>query len=129
MPGLKTAIVKRLLTLFPAYPTEEYLGTYWINGEVATRRAAGEFEDEQAGGLLKFFTDLNEPGRPGPARILDLGSGFGGRAVAFQHHFRCEVLGLEIDPRMAAWGHQFSQSNDAAGVLFVAGVGEAIPLS
>jgi SAM-dependent methyltransferase len=123
---LTVQIAKRVLNSVPAYPLEGYLPFDQLTEEIAALRAKGELEDEQSGGLLKFFPHLS---CLRPERILDLGCGFGGRTIEFQRRFSCPALGLEIDGRIVSLAQRFARSIGATDVNFIAAVGESIPLA
>jgi ubiquinone/menaquinone biosynthesis C-methylase UbiE len=89
------------------------------------RRAKEEFDDELAGGFLKFFrTKLDASGQI----ALDLGCGFGGRTVQFARQLGCHTVGLEINEQMAGPAQRFAKSMGSTDVCFIAGWGESIPL-
>ena len=118
-------IAKVLLKLLPAVPRAEYLPLDRITLNVAMERARQENEDERAGGLLKFFGE--EP-RIKAEMTLDLGCGFGGRTVEFQRRTDGYVIGLEIDYRVSMFASRFALAADSERPLFLAGVGERLPL-
>jgi SAM-dependent methyltransferase len=117
-------LAKLALGLLPARPAPDYLPIAQITESSAINRAMGEFEDERAGGFLKFFA---LEAIPSGQLMLDLGCGFGGRTVQFQRILGGHMIGLEIDPRMAAPALRFARSMGAAEVSFVVGAGEALP--
>jgi SAM-dependent methyltransferase len=120
-----TKIAKAALQAFPARPSAEYLPMEEVTPEHAARRARGELEDEEAGGLLKFFERIEVPG----GAILDLGCGYGGRTIAFQRRFGGRVYGLDVDARMVGPASRFAHSVGVEEAYFVAGVGEALPFA
>lgn len=126
MRKLLTGIAKAALRLLPAYPSPEYLPLDQITVSSAMARAREELEDERNGGFLKFFGD---GAKVSGEVVLDLGCGFGGRTVEFQHRVNGQIIGLEIDQRMAAGALQFADSMGSKHTAFVAGFGECLPFA
>jgi SAM-dependent methyltransferase len=124
MGGFFVKVAKCALRLLPAWPAPDYLPLDQITESSALNRARCEFEDERAGGFLKFFAGQV---MPSGHLMLDLGCGFGGRTVEFQRILGGHMIGLEIDSRMAAPALRFARSMGAAEVSFLVGVGEALP--
>jgi SAM-dependent methyltransferase len=126
MTRLLTWIAKLVLRALPVYPAADYLPLEQLTMESGLRQAKVSYEDERQGGLLRFFDGkVNfECGR-----ALDLGSGFGGRTVAFQEATGGEVVGLEIDARLGRPSLAYAGEARNGGVAFVAGLAEALPFA
>ena len=126
MAGLLTSIAKLILRALPVYQAADYLPLEQLTLESGLRQAKVSYEDEQQGGLLRFFEGkVNlECGM-----ALDLGSGFGGRTIAFQRATGGEVVGIEIDPRVAQPSLAFAREMRNDKVAFVAGLAEALPFA
>src|SRR5438128_1140504 len=126
MTRLLTRIAKLVLRTLPVYPAADYLPLEQLTLESGLRQAKVSYEDEQQGGLLRFFE-----GRINLqcGRALDLGSGFGGRTIAFQRVTGGEVVGLEIDERMAQPSLAFACEMQNDDVSFVVGLAEALPFA
>lgn len=126
MTGLLTRIAKLVLRTLPVYPAADYLPLEQLTLESGLRQARVSYEDERQGGLLRFFegkVDLE------CSKALDLGSGFGGRTIAFQRATGGEVVGLEIDERMAQPSLAFAREMHNGDVSFVVGLAEALPFA
>lgn len=129
-------IAKLALRLLPAYPEADYKPVDQITDDVAMRLARAAYDDEiESGcGFLNYFDGKM---KPSGEMILDLGCGFGGRTLAYQRVTGGQVVGLEIDSRMAAPALRFTRSLESAaesarGLIsasFAAGVGEALPFA
>jgi SAM-dependent methyltransferase len=124
--SILTKIAKAALKAFPARPSAEYLPMDEVTPEHAARRAKGELEDEESGGLMKFFDAA--PDLPEGA-ILDLGCGYGGRTIAFQRRFGHRAYGIDVDPRMVGPARRFARSLGVEDADFVAAVGEDLPFA
>jgi SAM-dependent methyltransferase len=123
---LAVKVAKAVLELAPAYGTPRNLPTVEAKLERAMARARTAYEDEKAGGLLKFFgPDVDLSGDV----ILDLGSGYGGRTLAFQRATGARALGLDVNPKMAAAARRFALVEGVREAHFLTGVAEALPLA
>jgi SAM-dependent methyltransferase len=120
-------IAKGILGLFPAYPSSEYVALKHESPDLALRRSQEEFDDERAGGFLKFFESVDGLVDVTTGSVLDLGCGFGGRTVEFEHRLKAHTVGLEIDERVGAIARRFAESKGAGNTSFVTGVGNALP--
>ena len=126
MRRLLVKLATAMLRLLPAYPSEDYKPIDQITPEIALRRTKEEIEDERATGFFRFFEELE---LPAASSALDLGCGFGGRTIEFQKSIAGHVIGLEIDPRVVGPSYRFANASSPGSVSFVAGFGEALPLT
>src|SRR5579859_4163544 len=93
------AIAKAYLKLAPAFPPR-----HWTAAK-ALERAQMEYEDEIAGGFLKWFPKVNLSGKS----VFDIGSGYGGRTARYRELGAQKVVGLEIFPRMVEEAQAFAE--------------------
>ena len=128
MKSVLHGIAKTILNLFPAYPSSEYVALEQTSPDLAMKRSQEEFEDEQAGGFLKFFESVDGFDDVTVATVLDLGCGFGGRTIEFERRLKAHTIGLEINQRVGAIAHRFAESKGAGNISFVTGLGNALPL-
>lgn len=123
-------IAKLALRLLPAYPEADYKPVDQITDDVAMRLARAAYDDELESGC-GFLDYFDGKAKPSGEMILDLGCGFGGRTLAYQRVTGGQLVGLEIDSRMAAPALRFTRSMESAEAStrasFAAGVGEALP--
>lgn len=126
MTRLLTWIAKLVLRALPVYPAADYLPLEQLTIESGLRQARISYEDEQQGGLLRFFAGKV---KLECGRALDLGSGAGGRTIAFQAATGGEVVGLEIDERIGRPSLAFAREMQNDGVAFVTGLAEALPFA
>jgi SAM-dependent methyltransferase len=82
-----------------------------------------EYEDEIAGGFLKWFPSLSLSGKD----VLDLGCGYGGRSVRFAELGSRSVTGIEPEDRQCSEAREFATLHNVAAT-FMAGSGECLPL-
>ena len=82
-----------------------------------------EYEDEVAGGFLKWFPSLSLAGKD----VLDLGCGYGGRSVRFVELGSRSVTGVEPAERQCSEAREFATRRDVAAT-FVIGFAECLPL-
>jgi SAM-dependent methyltransferase len=87
-------------------------------------RATMEYEDEVAGGFLKWFPSLSLAGKD----VLDLGCGYGGRSVRYAELGTRSVCGIEPGERTCLEARQFAKIHKVAAT-FVAGIAESLPLA
>jgi SAM-dependent methyltransferase len=126
MTRLAVKLAKAYLKLAPAYGAPRNLPTVEAKLERAIARARVAYEDEKQGGLLKFFApDVDLSGDV----ILDLGSGYGGRTLAFQRLTGARAVGLDVSDKMAAAAYRFTRSEGVEDAYFLTGVAEALPLA
>jgi SAM-dependent methyltransferase len=116
-PSVATA--KAYLKLAPAFPPK-----HWTAPR-ALERAQTEYEDEVAGGFLKWFPGVSLSG----LRIFDIGSGYGGRSARYSELGARKVVGLEIFPRMVEESRAFAESRGFTNLEFHLGEGEHLPFS
>ncbi len=128
MKSVLRGIAKATLRLFPAYPSSEYVALEQETPDLAMRRSQEEFDDEQAGGFLKFF-DSFDGYVSDSGIIVDLGCGFGGRTIAFERRFKAHTIGLEINQRVGLIAQRFAESKGSKNTSFVTGVGNGLPFS
>ena len=106
------------LSLAPSSPPG-----YWRESK-ALERAQMEYDDEIAGGFLKWFPSLSLAGKD----VLDLGCGYGGRTVRYAELGARSVTGIEPGERQCAEGREFAALHQVAA-SFKSGVGEGLPLA
>jgi SAM-dependent methyltransferase len=111
-------LAKWYLSLSPAFPAP-YYAKY-----MSLVRAKEEYEDELAGGFLKWFEDIDLRSK----RVLDLGSGYGGRTLRYKELGARQAVGLEIALPAALDGRLFAESRSTE-VGFTVGVGESLPFA
>ncbi len=87
-------------------------------------RAAEEYEDEKRFPFYRFFAG---PELFSGKEVLDLGSGFGGRPVAFLEHGATRVTGVEIADEPVRHSREFAGRMRAGSATFAVGTGERIP--
>jgi SAM-dependent methyltransferase len=128
MSGLLTKIAKAALRSLPAYPGPDYLPLQNITLDAGIRQARASYDEERTPGcgFLRFF---NGCVRLSGEVILDLGCGFGGRAVEFQRLAGGYCVGLGIDHREANPGSHFARSMASDKTSFLVGVGEELPIA
>ena len=129
MKSVLHGIAKTILRLFPAYPSSEYVALEQESPDLAMKRSQEEFDDELAGGFLKFFESVDGFEDVTAATVLDLGCGFGGRTLEFERRFKTHTIGLEINQRVSDIAHRFAESKGAGKISFVTGLGNALPLT
>jgi SAM-dependent methyltransferase len=112
-------IAKTYLKLAPAFPPR-----HWTAPK-ALERARMEYDDEIAGGFLKWFPGVKLSGMS----VFDIGSGYGGRAARYRELGAHRVVGLEIFPRMVDESRAFAQYKDLTNMQFNVGEGEHLPLA
>jgi ubiquinone/menaquinone biosynthesis C-methylase UbiE len=123
---LAVKLAKSYLKLAPAYGAPRNLPTIEAKLERAMARARVAYEDEKQGGLLKFFTSGTDISGD---VILDLGSGYGGRTLAFHRLTGARAVGIDVSDKMAAAAHRFALSEGVTDAHFLTGVAEALPLA
>src|SRR5215469_383691 len=111
-------LAKWYLSLSPTHPPAYYLQP------VPLVRAREEYDDEKAGGFLKWFGHGGI--RLRNAHLLDLGSGYGGRTVRYKELGAARAVGLEISKSMVNEGIEFARVKNL-DVEFYEGVGENLP--
>jgi len=113
------AIARAYLKLAPAFPPRNWTAPKHLE------RARMEYDDEIAGGFLKWFPGVNLTGMS----VFDIGSGYGGRSARFRELGAGSVVGLEIFPRMVAESRAFAQSKGLTNMEFQVGEGEHLPFA
>ena len=96
--------------------------SYWREAK-PLQRAQMEYEDEIAGGFLKWFPSLSLNGKD----VLDLGCGYGGRSVRYAELGARSLTGIEPTERQCSEAREFAASHNVAAT-FVSGFAESIPL-
>jgi SAM-dependent methyltransferase len=86
-------------------------------------RAQMEYEDEVAGGFLKYFPYLSLTGKD----VLDLGCGYRGRGVRYAELGARSLTGIEPAEHQCSEAQEFALSHKVAAT-FVVGFGESLPL-
>jgi SAM-dependent methyltransferase len=90
-------------------------------------RADSEYADEVKNPYFKWFESSEEMFRG--KDVLDLGSGYGGRAVRFAECGAKSVKGVEVGANQVEAGRVFAEARGARNVSFAEGTGEAIPFA
>jgi SAM-dependent methyltransferase len=96
--------------------------SYWREAK-PLERARMEYDDEVAGGFLKWFPSLSLSGKD----VLDLGCGYGGRSVRYAELGVRSLTGIEPAARPCSEAQEFATSRGIAATFVVAS-GEALPL-
>lgn len=114
-----TVLDRLLLAVFRAFPPRETIF------KDPTTRPLEEYEDERRFGFHLFFGEGEEMwhGRD----VLDLGSGFGGRPIAYLERGAKTVTGVEVSEEMLEHARRFAASRGERDVTFRLGRGERIP--
>jgi len=95
----------------------------------ALQRAELEYKDEaEARGFQVFFDDFSRPLDVRGKRVLDFGSGYGGRTVRYAELGAASVIGIEIVPEMVEEGREFAKARGCR-TEFVQSVGESMPFA
>jgi SAM-dependent methyltransferase len=97
--------------------------SYWRECK-PSERAQMEYDDEVAGGFLKWFPSLSLSGKD----VLDLGCGYGGRSVRYAELGTRSLIGIEPIEHQCAEAREFATSHKVAAT-FVAGFAESLPLA
>ena len=105
------------LSLAPSFAPD-----YWRDPK-PLERARMEYEDEVAGGFLKWFPSLSLTGKD----VLDLGCGYGGRSIRYAELGSRSVTGIEPEERQCSEAREFATLRNVAAT-FVTGLGECLPL-
>ena len=84
-----------------------------------------EYEDEIAGGFLKWFPGVDLSGKS----VFDIGSGYGGRSARYRELGAQRVVGLEIFPRMVDESRAFAEYKGLTNMEFHVGEGEHLPFA
>jgi SAM-dependent methyltransferase len=113
------AMAKAYLKLAPAFPPP-----YWTSAK-RFERAQMEYNDELAGGFLKWFPGVNLAGKS----IFDIGSGYGGRPARYRELGARRVVGLEIRSRAVEESRAFAESKGLTNMEFYLGEGERLPFA
>jgi len=112
-------LAKKYLSIAPAIPPK-----YWTEA-APLERARMEYEDEKAGGFLKWFPKLALEGK----EIFDIGCGYGGRTVRFAELGAKRAVGLEPSHKTCWEGKIFAAEKGVPNTEFVVGYGEQLPFS
>src|SRR5262245_34202494 len=112
-------LAKSYLKLAPSFPPK-----YWT-APTPLERARMEYDDEIAGGFLKWFPAIDLPG----LSVFDIGCGYGGRAARYRELGACRVVGLEIGTAMVEESRAFSDHKGLTNMEFYVGEGENLPWS
>jgi SAM-dependent methyltransferase len=117
--SLAASLARKYLSLAPAHPPVQ-----WIQPEFL-RRSQIEYEDELAGGFLKWFPKLDLKNK----QVFDVGCGFGGRAVRFIELGARNVVGLEPFEEPCIEGAAFANNRGIQQLQFVVAAGESVPFA
>jgi len=112
-------LARKYLSLSPVVPPRTWTSPGFLE------RARTEYDDECAGGFLKWFPSLQIRDKS----VFDIGCGHGGRAVRFAELGARRVVGLEPFVDAGEEGRSFAAQQGAGQVQFIAGTGEQIPLA
>lgn len=82
-----------------------------------------EYDDECAGGFLKWFTDLDLVNK----EVFDVGCGYGGRAVRYAELGAKRVVGCELFEHCCQQAGQFAKLKGLTGLDFIVAAGESLP--
>ena len=82
-----------------------------------------EYEEELAGGFLKWFPNLDVRNKD----VFDIGCGHGGRTVRYAELGARVVTGLDVFDKCVRDAQDFARSRGASNVKFVLGAGEFLP--
>jgi SAM-dependent methyltransferase len=115
--NVSVAIAKAYLKLAPAFPPR-----YWTSPKFL-ERAQMEYDDELAGGFLRWFPGVNLAGKC----VFDIGSGYGGRPARYRELGARRVVGLEIRSRAVEESRAFAESKGLTNMEFHLGEGEHLP--
>ena len=96
--------------------------SYWREAK-PLERAQMEYEDEVAGGFLKWFPSLSLAGKD----VLDLGCGYGGRSVRYAELGARSLTGIEPEDPQCSEARRFAASHNVTAT-FVTGFAESLPL-
>jgi 2-polyprenyl-3-methyl-5-hydroxy-6-metoxy-1,4-benzoquinol methylase len=118
-PGRSPAAERALVCLFRRFPPHETIF------KPSDARAAEEYHDEKRFPFYRFFA--RGPELFSDKDVLDLGSGFGGRPVAYLEHGAARVTGIEIANEPVERAREFAAHMRAADATFAVGTGEEIP--
>jgi SAM-dependent methyltransferase len=117
-----SALMQRLATWYLLLASSS-APEYWRETR-ALERAQMEYEDEIAGGFLKWFPSLSLAAKD----VLDLGCGYGGRTVRYAELGARSVTGIEPGERQCSEGREFAAIHQVAA-SFKSGMGECLPLA
>ena len=115
--GPLVGAARAYLKLAPAFPPNHWTAPKMLE------RARMEYEDEVAGGFLKWFPGVNLSG----LSVLDIGSGYGGRPARYRELGARKVVGVEVLPRMVEESRAFAESKGLSDMEFHVGEGECLP--
>jgi ubiquinone/menaquinone biosynthesis C-methylase UbiE len=110
-------LAKKYLSLAPAKAPK-----YWTEPQ-ALERASVEYQDEVAGGFLKWFPELVLEGKD----VFDIGCGYGGRPVRYCELGAASVAGIEISTQAVREAGEFAESKGIRNATFVVAEGENLP--
>lgn len=116
-PGGLVAVAKAYLKLAPAFPPKRWTAPQPLE------RAQIEYDDEVAGGFLKWFPGVNVRG----LSIFDIGSGYGGRPARYRELGARKVTGVEVLSEMVEESRAFAESKGLTGMEFHVAEEERLP--
>jgi SAM-dependent methyltransferase len=111
------ALATWYLSLAPSFPPS------YLRNPKPLERARMEYEDEVAGGFLKWFPQLSLTGKD----VLDLGCGYGGRSVRYAELGARSVHGIEPVEPACSEAREFAALRNIKAT-FVVGSAESLPL-
>jgi SAM-dependent methyltransferase len=86
-------------------------------------RATMEYDDEIAGGFLKWFPQLDLANKD----VLDLGCGYGGRTVRYSELGAKSIVGFEVAARFCLQAKQLAEAKGLTNAQFIVAAGESLP--
>jgi SAM-dependent methyltransferase len=93
------------------------------------QRAELEYKHEvEARGFQIFFDHFSRPLDVRGKRVLDFGSGYGGRTVRYAELGAASLIGIEIVPEMVEEGREFAKAKGCR-IEFVQAAGESLPFA
>src|SRR5438552_2323823 len=101
-------LAKTYLKLAPSFPPK-----HWTTPN-PLERARMEYDDEIAGGFLKWFPGIDLSG----LSVFDIGCGYGGRAVRYRELGAHKVVGLEIGTAMVEESRAFADHKGLTNMEF-----------
>jgi 2-polyprenyl-3-methyl-5-hydroxy-6-metoxy-1,4-benzoquinol methylase len=86
-------------------------------------RAQMEYDDECAGGFLKWFKDIDLRDK----QVFDVGCGYGGRPVRYAELGAKRVVGSEVFEHCCKEATQFARTRGLTDLDFIVAGGESLP--
>jgi SAM-dependent methyltransferase len=126
-PNETTVLVKKLAKWYLGLLPVELPDFY--EHRKPLQRAELEYKDEaEARGFQVFFDDFSRPLDVRGKRVLDFGSGYGGRTVCYAEQGAASVTGIEVVPEMVEEGREFAKAKGCR-IEFHKVAGESLPFA